>query len=331
MDLRRIIAFLSYTILRKSAVKQTSLLLDLPLCIIYNIFDELRWSEKVTLSQTCRDLRYHLRQKCSSILRKATALERLEYLNMLGNILPDRYLCTGCCALHLVDPKDIPITDCNLLGSNLYHTPCPSPEPLWSRVRLHRNYAVAFRHVQLAIKYSRMEGIYQRYRASIMQRFVVSNCPSSSLGFNFVAEPVIVRGRFILMTTFEFYGDFEEVSYSTFMQTTITFCPHHGTGKLSARNDAFKTLTNSVFRRSSNTSGLCQGAYSCNRCPSDYAIVIKDKRAIVSIWHDLGTGASPEDPYWRSHVRNNENNMFNGTEFPYEHGSIEKMYYSSDT
>ena len=283
------------------------------------------------LSQTCRDLRYHLRQKCSSIVHKTTALERLEHLTMLGNILPDRYLCTGCCALHLVDPKDIPITGCDMHGNNLYRTPCPSPELLWSRHRLNHNYAVAFRHVQLAIKYSRMKGVHQRYRANILQRFAVSYPRLSSIGYDFVSQPVIVRGRFILMTRFEFYKGVEEVSYSTFMKTTIMFCPHHSTSKFNDHNDAFNTFMRSVFRRSSNTSGLCHGAYSCTRCPSDYAIVIKDKGAIVSIWHDLGTGASPEDPYWRSHIWNNENNMFNGTEFPYEHGSIEKMYYNSGT
>ena len=332
MDLRRIIAFLSRTILRKSTVKQASLLLDLPLCLIYTIFDELQWPEKVMLSQTCKDLRYNLRQKCSSILRKATVLERLEYLTILGNILPDHYLCTACCVLHLVDPKDIPITDCNIIGANLYRAPCPLPEPLWSRHRLHHNYAVAFRHVQLAIKYSRMGGGYQRYRASIMQRFVVSNRGISSIGYDFVAEPVIVRGRFILMTRFEFYGDVEEVSYWTFMKTTINFCPHHMTGKFNDHNDTFNILMRSLFRQSRNTSGPCQEAYSCSRCPSDYAIAIKDKRAIVSVWHDLGTGASTDDPYWQSHIWDYENNMYNkGTEFPYEHGSIEKMYYSSGT
>jgi hypothetical protein len=30
--------------------------------------------------------------------------------SVLGDILPDRRLCTHCCALHLVDPKDLPVT-----------------------------------------------------------------------------------------------------------------------------------------------------------------------------------------------------------------------------
>ena len=321
--------FLSHAILRKPAVKQNSLLLDLPLGLIYYIFDGLQWPEKVTLSQTCRDLWYQLRQKCSLVLHGATARERLEYLTMLGGILPDHYLCVGCCALHLLDPRDIPITSCDRHGSNMYRSPCPLPEPLWSRHRLHPCYAVAFRHVQLATKLSRMKGVHQRYLECIMQRFVVTNPRLYSIRMDFVAEPIIVRGRYILMTTFEFYHGVEEVSYSNLVQTEILFCPHHSTGTLNDPSDDFIKLIRSAFHRSSDAFGFCQDAYSCGRCPSDYSIEIKYNRAIISVWHDLGTGVSPEDPYWRSHIWDKENNLFKGTEFQYEHGSIKRMYYSS--
>jgi len=332
MDLRRIVAFLSRTVLvRTSAVKQKSPLLDLPLDLIFSIFDELRWPEKVVLSQTCRDLWHQLRPKCSSTLREATAIQRLEYLTTLGHILPDHYLCAGCCALHLVDPKDIPVTGCDVYGHNLYRTRCPLPEPLWSRHRSYRKYAMAFRHVQLAIKYSRMKGVHQHYRARIMQKSVVSHPQYYSIGMTFVAEPIIVYGRFILMTMFEFYEGLEEVSYSTLVQIPVLFCPHHSIGTFTNHNDAFVTSLRSAFRRSSDTCRPCYRAYSCDRCPSDYSIVIKDKKALISIWHDLGTGVSPEDPYWQSHIWDDKNNHYKGTQFPYQHGSIFRMYYSSGT
>lgn len=66
-------------------------------------------------------------------------------------------------------------------------------------------------------------------------------------------------------------------------------------------------------------------------CPSDYKIVLLDRMLTVFVWHDLGTGVSLEDPYWQSHVETMENNRHKGTKFCYEHGGIEKMYYSGGT
>ncbi len=71
--------------------------------------------------------------------------------------------------------------------------------------------------------------------------------------------------------------------------------------------------------------------FSCGRCPTDYSVVVKDDEAVLEAWHDLGNGFSVEDPSWQSHLYSRQNNMHEGSQFNYEHGSISKMYESCDT
>lgn len=143
---------------------------------------------RIFFSQTCRDLRFLLRSKC---------YERLVFLGVLGDILPDHRLCTYCRTLHLVDHKDLPIT-----AYDTFYKPCPAPEPIWSRHRLNPYYAIAHRHAQLAIKYTRLNHVHQPYRASILQKFTQPLCKGFfSMRLKFSAEPIVVHGRFILMTT----------------------------------------------------------------------------------------------------------------------------------
>jgi len=53
MNLRLIIAFFSTAFPWRRDVKQDSLLLDLHLCLISEIFDKLDWPDQVVFSKTC--------------------------------------------------------------------------------------------------------------------------------------------------------------------------------------------------------------------------------------------------------------------------------------
>ncbi|KAI9870815.1 MAG: hypothetical protein M1830_003773, partial [Pleopsidium flavum] len=262
-----------------------------------------------------------------STVRKASAVERLEFLGVLGGILPDRRLCTHCRALHLVDPKDLPVT-----GYDKYYKPCPAPEISWSRHRLNPYYAIAHRHVQLAIKYTRLEDVHQRYRASILQRFTTSFPSFHSMRLKFTVEPVVVNGRFILMTTFDFHEAAAPLSFTTLSRVSVRFCQHLPIDEPTNPESPLLAAIRFAFKVADGRSGLHQEVHSCDRCPTDYLIKIQGRRAISYVWQDLGSGTSPIVPYWRSHILDyKENNQFNGTEFCYEHGSVRYMYYSSGT
>lgn len=243
ISIYRLLTICSYIKRYWNPIRQESPFLDLPLDIVYLVFDELPLHGRILLSQTCRDLRSVLRSKCYSAVRKASAAERLALLRVLGDILPDRRLCTPCRALHLVDHKDLPVTD-----YDYYYRPCPAPERIWSRHYLNARYAVAHRHVQLAIKYTRLGNVHQRYRARISQRFTTSFPGYYSMNLEFTAEPLVVHGRFILMTTFDFHEAAAPLSFTTLSHAYARFCPHLALGGTRhLQGDPFMAVIRSAF------------------------------------------------------------------------------------
>lgn len=236
MNLRRIVAFLATASPWRRDVKQDSLLLNLPLCLISDIFDELDWPDKAVFSQTCRGLWYHLHSKCISIFRKAISKDRLKYLIILSNVLLDYYVCERYYVLHLINPKDVPgiwRSQCWVT----YHMPCPLPELNEDYVSFSRYYAFGYRHIQLAFKYSRLGGkaVHQRYLNNIMREFVRLKNPLSQERIQsdtFTARPRIIRGKLIIRARYHFFEDLPKVSYSNIVITPMSFCPHHYIGPL---------------------------------------------------------------------------------------------------
>ena len=316
-------------------MKQDSLLLNMPLCLISDISDELDWPDKVVFSQTCRGLWYHLHSKCISTFRKATSEDRLKYLTMLSNVLLDHYVCERCCVLHLMNPEDIP----GIWRSrcwDTYHAPCPLPELKEGRVSFSAHYAFGYRHVQLAFKYLRLGGkaVHQRYLNDIMREFVISENPSSRPRIQsdtFTALPRIVRGKFIVRARYDFSEDLPKVSYSNIVKTPISFCPHHHMGPLHYFKDPVILMIHSLFQQPSGTPypGFHRRKFSCDRCPSDYEFIMEDKMLTVIIWRDLGAGTYLDDPCWRSQIDTNKNYRLQSNQFLYEHGSIKTMFNSA--
>ena len=298
--------------------------------IIYEIGNKLQWSEKVALSQTCRPLWHHLRQSCCSMLRDATAQERKEYLFSLGNILPDCYWCFRCSAMHRIDPRDIPLSLYSFPGNSgtiSKFSQCDPWMPMEKHFEANDVYKLARRHVQLAIKYSRMEGVHERYRMDILQRHSGSlnnRFPLVPRSVDFTAEPRVVHGRFILKMTYMWDGTADDRWCWKGPCRNRHFCRHYrGRDSAGIKEDKMRW----AFAHS--VKNLGRRTYSCQYCPTDFSMRVIGRKRLVFLWYDLGTGESPEDPYWQSHV---PLIYYEGTPswdlptFPYEHGSIREMY-----
>ena len=328
MALHWLFKFFKHTILKRPDVakpvidsvakKQTSLFLNLPLDILHVINDELSLSARILLSQTCKDLRYQLRDDCCSTLRNASPEERLKILCDLGIILLDYQLCINCCALHPVDAKDLPIVS--------FYRICLAERTGESRYRLNSAYIICFHHVQLAIKYTGLEETYQRMRASILQSFqTFLPQDHSSIKVEFFAKPFVVRKRFLLLTNYIFYSPLEPLTHISISQTFVHFCPHLYFNTLVgvrekpvAKAIRYAMITDEIsFPR--------MRKFSCKYCPTDCVVWVWDNRIVIRVWQDLGTGASPEDPHWRSHTRGPYDDV---PVFDYEHGSIRKTYFA---
>ena len=319
MHIPWLFALLKRLIRKKDTVKQGFPLLDLPLDLVYNIIDELKLPEKILLSQTCRLLRYTLHRKCASTMCRATAHKRLEYLAVLGHTLPDHRLCTSCRALHLLNYEDIPA-----MKSGKINNSCPVPRVLGSRHHMLPCYSISFHHVQLAIKYTRLKNFHQEYREKILQTFQVKIPRFCSVPLVFSAIPVVVYGRFLLMTVFHFYNAVEPTPSSTIFEAPVRICPHLGTGLYMSNNPLLAAVR---LARTESRRGRRGKLYSCDQCPTEFRVFTYDRDVTLRVWQDLGSGISPTDPYWCSHIPSVNNSLYRGTKFDYEHGSIVDSFY----
>lgn len=324
MGIPRLLTYFLRTIKPRNGIKQHSFLLNLPIELLYEIFEQLALPEKLLFSQTCRDLWRLLRHKCSLTFEKADGPTRRYCLYALGDILPDHRYCFDCRALHLLNPNDIIFRGWDEYPKSYtssmfedwhFMSPC---------------YALAFRHVQLAIKYTRLRNFHQDYLSSIMQTFTKTML-HHSMRLKFTAEPVVIDGRFLLMASFTFYEITTPMSSSTLLESHFGLCPHLTVCEPLLPTKPLVALINSAFVNPPSSRTSYHGLRSCDYCPTDYSLIIGDKRATFSTWQDLGAGASPTDPYWSSHVSTDTNNPYTCTKFEYEHGSIKALYVSRST
>ena len=307
-------------------VQQNSRFLDLPLDVTYAIIDELPLSSKILLSQICRALWYQMRERCFSALRQSAGEQRLETLTDLGNLLPDQHLCVTCNALHRIDYDDFPANkDKGILKSN---RPCSSSE-FWENTHCIAFYANAFRHVQLAAKYTHMNTSHQFYRERLLQKYETSRSDFESLALKFIAEPRVILNRYILMTACIFSAGSKPFSFESVSKIPIHFCPHSCFGPLADSVEyPFGAAVQQAFHSLKDERGAQPKLFSCDRCPTDISILVKEDEAYIVCWSDLGTGKSSQDPCWQSHLWSLRNNCDKGSSFEYKHGSVCALYSS---
>ncbi|MCJ1382014.1 hypothetical protein MMC17_005126 [Xylographa soralifera] len=328
--------------IHRDPIKQDSPILDLPLDIVFEIFNALLMPAKILFSQSCRDLWYPLRSECYKAVQSASAAERLKCLASLGDILPNHRLCIGCNALCLVTPKDLPVR-----GFDSYHDPLPAFESLWSRRRLLPRYSLtgyrpsaSWRHWnrrQLLIycsvairnmKLTRSYDIRSIYKTILYRNIVLAVPQYYSMRLEFFAGVEIVHGKVILMTLFELWKHAEFLTFGELSHLPMGFCSHlwtHGPTTSEMVENPLVTairlaLDNNLI---SDLYRLHVGHYSCDTCPTNYSVSIMANQATFSIWQELGTGVSPANPFWRSHTMDSkENNQRNATEYSYRHGNL---------
>ncbi|KAH7318106.1 hypothetical protein B0I35DRAFT_478643 [Stachybotrys elegans] len=123
---------------------QPCYLLDMPQDVILHILGFLGEGTHILLSQTCTALRRIIAHiPLANLYRE----QRLDLLLGLSRDLPDRWVCEICVRLHATHPQDT--------WAEPWHTTCPAG---W---RQHKDLNpcgldMSFRHVQLALKYSRI-------------------------------------------------------------------------------------------------------------------------------------------------------------------------------
>lgn len=118
------------------------------------------------------------------------------------------------------------------------------------------------------------------------------------------------------MTTFVFRRLVERLAVTILVSSLFEFCPH-----VLGYAGALRTAVQLALDHAGSQ------VFSCDRCPTDYLVTAQEDQLTVRLWQDLGTGISPTDPYWRSHVDvKGENDSTHAPRFLYKHGSVRDLY-----
>jgi hypothetical protein len=330
----------------------TSAFLQLPLDAICLIFDELPLYTKVFLSQTCRPLRSLLRDDCARAVKSLSPKDYFDFISGIANVLPNYVTCLPCGTVHAVNTKDVPYIRC---VKSCY--PCRD----WSQLRCHNfgiRYQLSYQHVQLALKYSRRQpsssslssllslvslrnvsgkypdpNVYDSYLSRLLWPFTSHALWYNRVAIDFIAQPRVIDGRFILHSRWEFTirAGLETVLVTLEDIRPSVLCPHLNLTRTHyprvRSNPMITTAVYAFSNRGNHTSYLG----SCTRCATDYSIAAKPTGVTIEAWQDLGNSGSPWDPYWVAQMWNTDNTEYWGPTVQHEPQSIMRNWKRSGT
>ncbi|EHK43391.1 hypothetical protein TRIATDRAFT_35020 [Trichoderma atroviride IMI 206040] len=320
-----IIQFLTRLIRGKP--QTNSLILQLPVEIIVKILALLPFHSQLLVYQTCRPLRvityeYFLTGKGNvTDLARATREDKLLYLTPLARSLPDRWVCVNCCKLHQIDKWDTPLHDtfCYLF--------CQDGMDTTEGYRVSRvgwpHYYPNHRHVELTLKYTRMEDIKRRHQKYLRRLLTPHHGPI--MGYFDVAKgisgrisvyPKVVNERYLLLSIFTYVEGETKVSRQSIKFLEI--CSHISDQEICNIAYGWEKNINEAFETALSANNT-QKFFSCGLCGTDYSIQASPERFVICVWQDFGPEGTIHDVDWRAMVC--ENGLVH-----HEPGSVRKLY-----
>ncbi|KAK7415684.1 hypothetical protein QQX98_005719 [Neonectria punicea] len=306
----------------------------LPVDLLLLIADALPLHGQLFFSQTCHVIRIILPRLRDSG-RHLPREQALDYLTVLAHDKLERWACDLCTKLHSVHTMDIPKYRVGYLKA------CPEVWRLSHAGLFTHN--IDHRHVQLALKYTRMELANKKHRQYLKDllaphhvNYDVNGWPSdvkSDLQLSSYSK--IANGRYLLLSVLQFKMNKKPVTPFTIGRRLI--CRHQQLrpieyyrpselGELvrhGSQDPEFKLW------RAVGTAFEMEGAEvtdSCPLCPMDFLVQASPERVTLQVWHDLGPEGSPLDQAWRIHSYHFTEKWRNDT-LPYqEFGSIRRAY-----
>ncbi|KAM0258715.1 hypothetical protein ACHAQJ_003724 [Trichoderma viride] len=323
---------------RNSILTDTrSALLNMPIELICEISQELSPVDKVLFASTCRPIRNTLGPGQFSSEMSELQEQRFDYLARMCRDMPDKWVCEECMHCHSIDTADTPADP---------HLACPLANPYYGRFNqplqliARDEYRLGRRHVQLALKYTRLgDATFHRYRQYLRQLMTSKQYSSSYLWENVPVinlvkiTPRVVNGRFLLKSIFEYRRPTQRISWGIVAHEFV--CRHQSLFPEQEHayiNDPFfqEVLRfHSVVKDAFDTPGREMHGH-CSHCFTDFSVKTSTKSIRFSIWQDLGTESSPLDPVWKAFVYNSH--LYSHVEdvTNEEPGRVRKLYDSEE-
>ncbi|KAH6611496.1 hypothetical protein Trco_001516 [Trichoderma cornu-damae] len=296
------------SVARKNAA---SALLKMPVELIRDISDNLSTVDKVIFATTCRPMRNTL--GLTNIPDAAPELEKdkFEYLARMCRDKPGKWVCEECMRCHSIDASDTPASP---------HLVCPVGVLDHGRFNqslrliVRQEYRLGRRHVQLALKYTRLGSNLSRSHRHYLSRLMAPRQYSYShlwgnapVNNGIKIAPRVVDGRFLLKSIFEYRRAARpmprEILDHDFVCQHQSVFPEHDQDWTSD-----PLLQNSLsLHRTVGEAFETPGQEVQSHCPfcfTDFSVKASAKSIRISVWQDLGTESSPLDPVWLTFVHN---------------------------
>jgi len=282
------------------------------------------WSDRFHLSQTCRALRSYWGGSWIERVGDMPEEDKLEFWFGIAYNLPNYWVCNRCCDIHGLRTRDTPkrprTYDCRRKMERISY--------VWG-------YLIDQRHIQLALKYYRLENTnprYSRYLARLLASRTAREwfyCPdvssphSSRLDLHY--EPRVVNGQFILSKTSTFSAKWWSLKSLHVGRWNHFLCPHERLlptipvyNSLRQKHEAHAGELGRVVKEACDSPGK-EVTHHCTQCPLDYAVTLCHERKLrIEAWYDLGS-YGPELAYlWKtsrtpvSHVPGSIRALYNG-------------------
>ncbi|RFU79594.1 hypothetical protein TARUN_2642 [Trichoderma arundinaceum] len=294
---------------RNAPPNARSALLNLPIELIRDISDELSAVDKVIFATTCRPVRNTLGLTQLSDSESDSQEQQFDYLARMCRDMPGKWVCEECMRCHDINSADTPTNPylaCPF--GNVDHGRFNRPLRLIAR----EEYRLGRRHIQLALKYTRLGSEagskYRRYLRRLMssRQYSYSYMWKDARVNNLVKiTPRVVNGRFLLKSIFEYRRKSRPISKEIVDHEFI--CRHQNLipeeDLAWIRNPGSNDLLN--FQRALGDAFSAPGHEMHSHCPhcfTDFSVKASPKSIRITVWQDLGTESSPLDPVWKSFV-----------------------------
>jgi hypothetical protein len=318
-----------------SLPNRRSALLNMPIDLIHEITNHLSPADNIIFATTCRAVRNIAGPgQFPPDDTEENREERFEYLASMCRDMPDHWVCEECMQYHCIDTTDTPADSrptCPLADSyGRYNRPlqlAPGDE-----------YELGRRHVQLALKYTRMGDSLLPSHRQYLGRLTAARQYSLAYPWEKKATvtakitPRIVEGRFLLRTLCEYRVPSRQITWDLIGSESV--CRHQQFFPVGDDAWTIGSIHPDLrqFHSAVDLSFEMRGAEVRGHCPhcfTDFSVTTTARSMQISVWMDLGTESSPLDPVWRSFVDN--------VEFPpveeienIEPGRIRELYSSGE-
>ncbi|KAL6805361.1 hypothetical protein J3E68DRAFT_421636 [Trichoderma sp. SZMC 28012] len=303
-------ATLQKTIEKKGGKKAASdnakvALLQMPVELICKFTNSMLSVDKMAFAETCRPIHNSIGVTSFSKDEGELREEQFEYLARRSRDTHNQWVCEECMCQHDIDPTDTPATPVlNCPVGDLYR----SRYNLSLKLIARENYWLGRRHVQLALKYTRLYNEISAGHQQYLTRLMATRIYSESHVFDgmplYLAAritPRIVEGRFFLKSVFEIRQKGQPIDKRLLIGDHI--CPHQTYWTTEATGDSPISKFSMAVEDAFNKRGHEMCSY-CPHCCTDFSVEVSHQSLRITIWNDLGTESSALDITWLASVPN---------------------------